>query len=163
MCLVQNKCELFCPSTGDYSSLLGLQKHQLYNAQLQLKECAETIFPLNPNNSVFYSAEMILTRLSCWLWVGGWGITGEGGNTGSHRRRNGRDVVRGWRGRFFLSVQVVGKKGRKPEQGREAQTSWGEMDGGGGTGARALLIGRLCFSLWMDWLSTGRITSFTVH
>lgn len=29
---------------------------------------------------------------------------------------------------------------------------------GGGTGARALLIGRLRASLWMDWLSTGRIT-----
>lgn len=62
----------------------------------------------------------------------------------------------GGRGSLFLSLLALGKKGREPEQSREVQTNRGEMDGGGGTGARALLIGRLRISL-CGWIDLARV------
>ncbi|KAG7232753.1 hypothetical protein INR49_008151 [Caranx melampygus] len=82
-------------------------------------------------------------------WSGGMGFNRRAGNTGSHRRRTEREGEREAgreRGSLFLSLRALGKKGRKPERGRAARTNRGEMDGGGGTGARPLLIGRLQLS-----------------
>lgn len=109
------------------------------------------ILTLCLTNQFATTGEMILTRRSCWLVVGGWDLTGRGGGYRVTQEEN-------WEGggSLFLSLRAPGKKGREPEQSREVQTNWGEMDGGGGTGARALLIGRLWISL-CGWIDLARV------
>lgn len=54
---------------------------------------------------------------------------------------------------FFLPLLQERKEG---SQSGEVQTQWGEMDGGGGTGAGAQLIGRLRSPL-CGWIDLARV------
>lgn len=93
---------------------------------------------------------MILTRLSCWLGVGGWGLTEEegGGNTGSHRRRTGWEE-----GGIAFSFSQGSRKERKEAKARQRSPNQLRRDGWRGEGLeqeRCLLVGCGSLAGWID-------------